>query len=212
MKKKKAENWLCISGVISNLFYFLHLYWGQKKYLGYNWLNQAVSDLTAIDAVSYVTATKFSSLYGMSACVCCLIISLMVRGRYNKTFRNGIYLFTIMNLLSYLGYTLFPLSGKGYMDNFQDIMHLYVVTLGVVLLSITSLVFLIIGGLKNNGNKIIGILGILTFTSMLFGSVAMNIYSKEYFGLFERFSIFGVVIFTGSLGVFGFLIPIKDKR
>lgn len=210
MKKKKAENWLCISGVISILFYFLHLYWGQKKYHGYNWLNQAVSDLTAIDAASYIIATKFSSLYGMFACVCCLIISLMIRSRYNKTFRIGIYLFTIMNLLSYIGYTLFPLSGKGYPGNFQDIMHFYVVTFGVVILSIISLIFLIKGGFKNNGNKAIGILAIITFILMLFGSISMNIFPKEYFGLFERFSIFSVVFFTGSLGVFGFMMP--DKK
>lgn len=211
MIKKKAENWICLTGLLSCIFYFLHIYLGQKEYIDYHWLKQAVSDLTAVNAKSYVTATKFTSLYGTFACICCLTLSFVIRDLYNNLFRLGIYLFSVMNLFSHVGYTLFPLSGEGFQGHFQDIMHLYVVTSSVVILSITSLILIIIGGYRNNGDKVIGSLGILTFISMLFGTVSVNIFSKEYLGLFERFSIFSVIIFTACLGLFGFQIKIKDK-
>jgi len=38
-----------------------------------------------------------------------------------------------------------------------------------------------------------------------FGSIGMGIVSKEFFGLFERISVFSIVVFTFTLGIFGFL-------
>ena len=48
MEKKKLINWLCLSGVLSVIFYLLHDVVGAMNYPGYNWMSQAVSDLTAI--------------------------------------------------------------------------------------------------------------------------------------------------------------------
>jgi hypothetical protein len=39
---------------------------------------------------------------------------------------------------------------------------------------------------------------------MFFGSLGTGIAPKEYFGVFERFSVFSVVIYTAFLGLFGF--------
>lgn len=111
-------------------------------------MSQAVSDLTTADAPSFAIASRFSSLYGLFSCVCCLALCLLARGKFNKATRLGIYFYTIMNFVSNAGYSLFPLSGKGYQGRFQDIMHLYVVTAGVVLLSIVSLALIAFGGFR----------------------------------------------------------------
>jgi hypothetical protein len=110
-----------------------------------------------------------------------------------------------MNFLSAVGYTLFPLSGSGFQGKFADIMHLYVITFGVVILSILSLVLIIIGGFRSKGNKAIASLALVALASMFFGSMGMNVISKNYFGLLERFSVYSVVVYTAVLGVFGFL-------
>jgi len=109
-----------------------------------------------------------------------------------------------MNWVSSIGYTLFPLSGKGYQGTFQDIMHFYVVTITVVLLSIVSLILIFIGGWKNKETKVIAILGLVTLLSMFLGSIGTGVAPKEYFGVFERFSVFSVVIYTALLGLFGY--------
>jgi len=206
IQKKSLYNWLCLFGPIACIFYFLHVYIGQSIYPDYNWMKQAVSDLTAVDSVSYKESSRLSSLYGFCSCLCCIAVTLTIIGNKNKQTRIGVYLYTLMNLISFIGYTLFPLSGSGYQGKFQDIMHLYVVTSLVVMLSIISLILIIIGGFKRNGNVVIAITGIMCLSSMFIGSIGMGIFSKEYFGLLERFSVFSVVLFTCILGIFGFTI------
>jgi hypothetical membrane protein len=210
MNKKSLENWFSLSGVIAMVFYGMHVYLGQLNYPGYQWKSQAISDLTAIDAASYLIASRFSSLYGLFACICCLMLCLLVRGKFNKASRLGFYLYSIMIFVSTVGYTLFPLSGKGYQGQFQDIMHVFVVTIAVVLLSIVSLIFIAIGGFRRNGNRVVGLLAVVALLLMFFGSIGMNVFPKEYFGILERFSVLSVVVYTGILGIFGF--KIRDNR
>lgn len=206
MNSGKLMRLLSLSGVIAAVFYFLHVYFGVQNYPHYNSLSQAVSDLTAIDAPSFVVASRFSSLYSLFAVLCCTILCLIVTGRkeINRIFRLGIALYTIMNWVSGAGYTLFPLSSKGFQGTFQDIMHFYVVTIAVVVLSILSLLFIFVGGLRERRTKGIAILGFIVLLLMLFGSIGIGIFPKEYFGLFERFSAFSVVLYTAFLGVFGY--------
>jgi len=204
LKKKSALNWLSLSGVFAFVFYALHVLYGTKNYPGYDWIKQAVSDLTATDAPSYIIASRFTALYGALSCLCCVILCLLLHNGESKVFRIGIIFYTIMNWVSFVGYTSFPLSSSGYKGTFQDIMHFYVVTISVVVLSIASLVLIIVGGLKKNNHIVIGVLAILALASMFFGSIGMGIFSKEIFGLLERFSVFSVVIFTGVLGIWGF--------
>jgi len=210
MYSTKFVRLLSLSGVVAAVFYFLHIYFGKQNYPNYNSLSQAVSDLTAIDAPSFIIASRFSSLYSLFAVLGCTFLCLIVSNQINKTFRLGIYLYTIMNWVSSVGYTLFPLSGKGFQGSFQDIMHLYVVTITVVLLSIVSLILIFIGGRRNKETKIIAILGLISLLLMFIGSIGTGIAPIEYFGVLERFSVFSVVIYTALLGLFGYTY--KDSQ
>jgi hypothetical protein len=207
LNKKSALNWLSLSGVIAIAFYALHIVFGTQSYPGYKWIEQAVSDLTAIDAPSYMIASRFTALYGALSCLCCVIICLILNKNESKVFRLGTTFYAIMNWISFIGYTLFPLSSSGYKGTFQDIMHFYVVTFSVVILSIVSLVLISIGGLKKTNHTVLGIIAIIALASMFFGSIGMGVFPKELFGLLERFSVFSVVIFTGVLGIWGFVQP-----
>jgi hypothetical membrane protein len=200
----KLVRQLSLSGVVAAVFYFLHVYFGIQNYPNYSSFSQAVSDLTATDAPSFVVASKFSALYSMFAVLGCTFLCLIVANQINKTFRLGIYLYTIMNWVSSVGYTLFPLSSKGNQGTFQDVMHFYVVTISVVLLSIVSLTLIFIGGRRNKETKLIAILGLIALLSMFVGAIGVGVAPKEYFGLFERFSNFSVVIYTALLGLFGY--------
>ncbi len=205
MKGKKLINWLCLSGVVSLIFYILHAVVGARYYPGYDWMSQAVSDLTAINAPSFRVANGLASAYSLFACLSCALVCIIIEGKGNKVLRLGIYLFAIMNWVSGIGYALFPLSDSGYAGAFQDIMHVYVITVLVIVLSIVSLVLMIIGGLKNQKKyKSLAVWAAITLTCMFIGPVGMVVVPITYFGIVERFSVYSVVLFNAILGVYGF--------
>lgn len=200
--KKSLINYLCLSGILSIIFYLLHDIIGALNYPGYNWMSQAVSDLTASDAPSFVIAHGYSAIYGILSCLCCALVSILVKDK-NKVLRIGVYLFSIMNFISAIGYSLFPLSSAGYDGSVKSFIHVYVITILVVLLSIVSLILISIGAFKSK-NKCLGILSIIALSLMFVGAVGSGNVPKNIFGIFERFSTYSAVIFTGILGVYGY--------
>jgi ABC-type Na+ efflux pump permease subunit len=108
-----------------------------------------------------------------------------------------------MNFVSAIGYALFPLSSAGYDGSAQSFIHVYIVTAAVVLLSIISLILIAVGSFKNK-QKALGALAIIALVLMFVGAVGSGNVPKEIFGVFERFSTYSAVAFTGILGVYGF--------
>ena len=206
MKEKRLINYLCLSGVLCLIFYLLHDIIGAMNYPGYNFMSQAVSDLTASDSPSFVVAHGYSAVYGIFSCLCCALVSILVKKKNNKL-KIGIYLFSIMNFISAIGYSIFPLSSAGYDGSVQSFIHVYVITILVVLLSIISLILIAIGSSKEK-NKLLMILAIISLVLMFVGAAGSQSVPKEIFGLIERFSTYSAVIFTAILGIYGF--KLKD--
>ena len=209
MQKKKLINYLCLSGILSIIFYLLHDVVGALNYPGYNWMSQAVSDLTATDSPSFVIASGYVTVYKIFNCLCCVLLCILVKNE-KKTFKLGVYLFSIMNFISAVGYALFPLSSSGYDGSIQSFIHVYILTALVVLLSIISLILIAIGSFKSK-NKLLGILAIISLILMFIGAVVSANVPKEIFGVFERFSTYSAVIFTGILGIYGFMLGDKNE-
>lgn len=204
--KRKLINWLGLAGLISFLSYTAAVIFSPLAYPGYNWMSQAVSDLSADNAPSRMLWNQLSALYGAGGIIC--MTAMVIRVSEKKTasglFRTGIYLFAVMTLVSNAGYKMFPLTDSGKeIESFQEIMHI-IVTAAVVLLSIVSLVLLIIAGCKERTVKGIGIWAALALAMMFIGSVGTGIVPPEYFGIVERFSVFAAVGFTAVLGMYLF--------
>ena len=203
MKKRKIINWLCLTGILSLIFYILHDVVGTLNYPGYNWTREAVSDLTATDSPVYGISHSLSLIHGILSCLCSLLVCILVKKEEKKTLRLGVYLFTTMNFISAIGYSLFPLSSKGYDGSFQSFMHVYVITIAVVLLSIISLILISVGAFKSK-KKLLGTLSIVALLLMFFGAAGSGILPKSVFGIVERFSTYSAVVFTAILGIYGF--------
>ena len=207
MEKKKLINWLALSGIFSIVFYLLHDIVGAMNYPGYNWMSQAVSDLTATDSPSFVVASGFVTVYKILSCLCSALLCILIKNEKKKSLRLGVYLFSIMNFISAIGYALFPLSSSGFDGSIQSIVHVYVLTAVVVLLSIISLIIIAVGSLKGeNKHKLLGMIAMMSLVLMFIGTVGSQSASKEIFGIFERFSTYSAVIFTGILGLYGFKV------
>ncbi len=199
MKKTLIQK-LGLLGILSFLSYTAAVVFSPLAYPGYNWMAQAVSDLSAADAPSLALWNQLSALYNVCEVVCATVVCIGMQGRKTKLLRTGIYMFAVMEWISAVGYRMFPLSSSGYAGAFQDIMHM-VITAAVVLLSIISLVLIIIAGIKNKACRSYGICAGIALFMMLVGAMGMKIVPADYFGIIERFSVFAATGFNAALGL-----------
>lgn len=200
MKKKNFLNYCGLLGIVALLSYTAAVVFSPLAYPGYNWMAQAVSDLSASSAPSLGLWNQLSSLYNICTLICAMMVCVGIQGKGSRLLRTGIYLFTAMEWISAVGFSMFPLSDSGYAGTFQDKMHI-ISTVLVVMLSIVSLVILIIAGVKTKEYRSFGVFAGIALGMMLVGALGMNIVPKEYFGVVERFSVFAAVGYNAVLGV-----------
>ena len=200
--KKTLINRLGLLGLVSLLSYTAAVIFAPSAYPGYNWMAQAVCDYSANNAPSKMLWQQLSSLYDVCGIVSVSLVCVFIQGKLTKTLRIGIYLFAVMNWVSNVGYTMFPLSDSGNAGTFQDVMHIYVVTVLVVLLSIISLVVIMIGGYRNGQYRTLAVWATIALLLMFAGALGTNIVPKEFFGIPERFSVFAATGFNAVLGIY----------
>lgn len=200
MRKKNFMNYCGLLGIVALLSYTVAVVFSPLAYPGYNWMAQAVSDLSASNAPSLGLWNQLSSLYNICTLICAMMVCAGIQGKGSRLLRIGIYLFTAMEWISAVGFSMFPLSDSGYAGTFQDKMHI-LSTILVVLLSIVSLVMLIIAGAKRKEYCSFGVFAGIALGMMLVGALGMNIVPKEYFGVVERFSVFAAVGYNAVLGI-----------
>ena len=199
MKKSLLQR-LGLLGVVSFLSYTAAVVFAPLAYPGYNWMAQAVSGLSAANAPSLVLWNQLSALYNVCEVVCVTVVCIGIQGWKTKLLRSGIYLFAVMEWISAVGYRMFPLSDSGYAGAFQDVMHMAVTAL-VVLLSIASLVIIIVAGAKSKSCRSYGVCAAVALAMMLVGAIGMKIVPAAYFGVVERFSVFAATGFNAALGI-----------
>lgn len=201
---------LGLLGIVSFLSYTAAVVFAPLAYPGYNWMAQAASDLSAANAPSLMLWNQLSALYNACEVVCATVVCIGIGGQKTKLLRTGIYLFAIMEWISAVGYRMFPLSDSGYAGAFQDVMHM-VVTALVVLLSIVSLTIVIVGGIKSKNCRSYGVCAGVALGMMLVGAMGMKIVPAEYFGVVERFSVFAATGFNAALGIHLFCTKAENK-
>ncbi len=202
MKQKTLINYIGLLGVVSFLSYLAAVVFSPLAYPGYDWMSQAVSDLSAENSPSKLLWNMLDAPSGKCTLVCLMAVCIFIQGRLSKPLRVGIYLFTGMSWVSGIGYSMFPLSDSGNAGKFQDVMHVYVVTPLVVMLSIASLITIMVGGYRSKGKyRYIAVAATVALGMMFAGPIGMGAFPKAYFGIFERFSVFAATGFTGFLGI-----------
>ena len=198
--KRSLTQKLGLLGIVSFLSYTAAVVFAPLAYPGYNWLSQAVSDLSAANAPSLALWNQLSALYNACEVVCVTVVCIGIQNQKTKLLRTGVYLFAVMEWVSAIGYRMFPLSDSGYAGAFQDVMHM-VITALVVLLSIVSLTLIIAAGVKNRECRSYGVCAAIALGMMLVGAVGMKLVPADYFGVVERFSVFAATGFNAALGI-----------
>ena len=204
--RRTMIHWLGLTGVLALLSYIAAVVFSALAYPGYNWMAQAVSDLSAEAAPSRQLWNRLAAPYNICSVVCATSVALFVSQERvsSRSFRVGLYLFMAMNWFSAVGYGMFPLADGGKeIATFEEMMHM-VVTMAVVLLSIASLICLIIAGYRENSVRGIGLWAAVALVLMMVGSIGTGIVPQQYFGIVERFSVFAAVGFNAALGMYLF--------
>ena len=110
-RERKLINWLGLTGVVAFLSYTAAVIFSPLAYPGYNWMAQAVSDLSAETAPSRVLWNQLAALYGNCSLVSVTCVSIFVSEKKISTrlFRIGVYLFAVMNWIPGWGIPCFLL-------------------------------------------------------------------------------------------------------
>ena len=188
-------HWLGLTGVVALLSYTAAVVFSPLAYPDYNWMAQAVSDLSAEAAPSRQLWNRLAAPYNICSVVCATSGALFVAQERvsSRLFRVGL-----------VGYGMFPLADGGKdIASFQEVMHI-AVTAAVVLLSIASLIGLIVAGCRDRRVRGIAVWAAVAFAMMLVGSIGTGVMPPEYFGIVERFSVFAAVGFNTVLGCYLF--------
>ena len=209
MMKKSLIQKLGLLGIVSFLSYTTAVVFAPFAYPGYNWMAQAVSDLSAANAPSLFLWNQLSAFYNVCEVVCVTVVCIGIQNQKTKLLRTGVYLFAAMEWTSAVGYRMFPLSDSGYAGAFQDVMHM-VITALVVLLSIVSLTVIIVAGARSKDCRSYGICAGIALAMMLVGAMGMKIVPADYFGVVERFSVFAATGFNAALGIHLFCMKPKE--
>lgn len=212
-RKKPLINYMGLLGVVSLFSYTAAVLFAPMAYPDYNWMAQAVSDLSAEGSPSRTLWNQLAAPYNVCGLLCVMMMCVRISERKagNRILRLGIYLFAAMNWVSAVGYGLFPLSAAGSPAGFQNIMHL-IVTAAVVLLSVLSLSIIIVGGFRGKTCPSLAAWAALALGLMLAGAVGVNVVPSDYFGIPERFSVFAAAGFQAVLGIHLFQGGVKTHE
>lgn len=193
-------NKLGLFGIISLLSYTAMVVFSPLAYPGYDWMSMAVSDLSAVGAPSKDLAEQLNALFGPCAVVSIMAVCVAMQNVKQRQIRLGVYFFAAMEWICCVGYKMFPYVADAPGSHPQNVMHIIVTAL-VVVFSIAALVFIMIGGRKNEYRSL-GICAAVCLAAMFIGPVGTALLPKVVFGLFERFSTFSAVVFNAILGIF----------
>ncbi|GEN49398.1 DUF998 domain-containing protein [Alkalibacterium pelagium] len=199
--KKTMINYLGLLGPVSLLSYAAAVIFSPLAYPGYDWMSQAVSDLSSTQSPSLGLWNQLSSLYGIAGVVNVTVVSLYVQDKLHRSQRIGIYIFSVMLWFSYIGYSMFPLTTETNGLSIQNMIHVFVVTGTIVVLSLVSLTTILTADLMNKCLTTLSMTALICLLFMLTGAAGTALAPLEWFGVFERFSVFSVVVFNAVLGL-----------
>lgn len=208
IKPRGSLNTLALSGVAASFFYVAHVIAGRIVWQNYNPLAQPISDLTAASAISQELASKILYGYDFFNLLFCFVL-LVYFGqvmRINRIFYAGIVLKTVAEVLSTVGYKLFPLADTDWSNSFQNNMH-YAITSFIVLSYIVLALLLTIGLAKTHKypamTRFLGLFSVVFITSGFLTVIVANVF-PEYVGLVERVNLYSLMVSNIGLALWVF--------
>lgn len=199
---KKFEKITMPLGMVGVIAYMLHTILGNLLWKEYNPITTDISSLTAVGAPNAALLKIFTNAYGI--CTILFVAGLIIKSfrKYHLVTRVGYVVMMIMQIISMVGYSLFPLTGNKTVMNFQNSMHI-IVTVAVVFTTITFGFILAVGYLKQEKIKQLGsfvlVMSIIITLTGATNPIGMGM-QLNILGLTERLVIYSLqfMMFTLS--------------
>jgi hypothetical protein len=189
--KLLSGNTLMLTGMLSIVFYVLHIVIGGMKWKGYSHLHQPISDLSATGAPDRNLMLSLTTIYGFLALLFAISFTVLKsREHHSFVFWGGVT-FIILHFVSIL-YPLFPQDLPGEKTTFKGRMHI----IGF-------------GFISEPQWHAFGVYSIITgIIILVFGATTALFYAKKlsYFGLVERLNIGTLQVWTFVFSMEFFLV------
>lgn len=191
-------------GMVGAAAYFLHTLLGRLLWPAYDPITMDISSLTAVGAPNRAFLMVFTAVYGIATTLFTVGRLLHARREGRKLVAMGWAALLVMNLVSMVGYGLFPLSGDKTQMTFGNLMHI-VVTVIVVFTAVTAGYLLAIGFLKRTETKRLGLFT-LVMALVITGTGALNPIGMangwNVLGLTERAVIYSLQVMVFGLSAY----------
>lgn len=191
---KKIEKYTMSLGMVGVIAYLTHTVLGRILWSEYNPVTTDISSLTAVGAPNRELLLVFTYIYGISMML--FITGLLIKSfrKYHSSVKTGYIIMIIMQIVSFIGYSLFPLSGDKTVMNFQNILHI-IVTVIVVFTTIASGYFLAFGYIKQEKKRRLGkfilIMAIIITIAGMTNPICINM-KLNILGFAERLVIYSL--------------------
>ncbi|MGL5676552.1 MAG: DUF998 domain-containing protein [Cellulosilyticaceae bacterium] len=205
----KIEKYSMPFGMLGVIAYVTHTTLGRILWKGYNPITTDISSLTAVGAPNRALLSVFTGIYGLAMLFFCVGLVMKAYRKYGLSVRIGYSLLLVMQVVSAVGYSLFPLSGDKTVMNVQNTMHI-VVTVLVVATTVASGYFLAWGYLKHEKMKRLGWFIFVSAIVITFAGASNPIgmgLGLNILGLTERLVIYtlqGMLFVVSAYYTFGY--------
>ena len=202
---KRIEKYLFPFGMISVFFYFLYNILGNLLWTDYNAITTYISALTSEAAPNAQIIRILSDISG--TCMLVMLVALVVKAKceHNLLIQIGYATLMMLQLISTLGYALFPMKGiKLDYSYMQNVVH-SVISYNVVFFTFAAFTLMGIGYCMKKTTRSLGIT-VLVFAFLLgiFGALYIFILLLGYniLGLSQRLIIYTIMIVMGILSYY----------
>jgi len=188
---------LMLSGMLSVVFYVLHVVIGGIKWKGYSHLQQPISDLTATGAPNRNLMLSLTTIYGFLALLFAVSFTILKSGEHHSLVFWGGISFIVLHIVSVL-YLIFPQDLPGTKTTLKGRMHILITAL-IVPFTILTPFLMGFGFISEPQWNTFGIYSIITgILILVFGGTTAIFYAKKlpYFGLVERLNIGALQLWT----------------
>lgn len=87
--KKTLINYIGLLGIVSLLSFTAMVIFAPRAYPGYDWVAQAVSDLSAESSPARILSNQLAALYAPCGIVCCTVSCIAIQGYCTGCFEQA---------------------------------------------------------------------------------------------------------------------------
>jgi hypothetical protein len=200
MNKKKIENYLLMSGIVSVVLYIVATIIGSYAWPEYNSFSQSVSELIAVNAPSASIVIPMFLLYSLLVFI--FGASILMSAKENKSLKFVAVFIVAKEIFGVIATLFAPMHLRGETTTITDTMHIVLTAIGVLLCMFPAIILSAkaFGGWFRIFSMVVILIFLIcgTLAGMDGAKIAENL-PTPYAGVWERINIFSYFVWVIAL-------------